>query len=74
MASVRNRWVHFKVGDVYFPDPAKILRELHGEDLLQGKVIEVSDSGSEKGAFVVVEVEGLAEPLVVPVERIQGLL
>ena len=71
---MRNRWVHFKIGDVYFPDPAKILRELHGEDLLQGKVIDVSDSGREEGAFVVVEVEGLAEPVVVPVARIEGIL
>ena len=72
--SVRNCWVHFKVGDVYFPDPAKVLRELHGEDLLQGKVLDVSDSGKEERAFVVVEVEGLAEPVVVPVECIKGLL
>lgn len=71
---MRNRWVHFKIGDVYFPDPAGLLRELHGEDLLQGKVIEVSDSGGSDGVFVVVEVEGLAEPVVVPVARIEGIL
>ena len=71
---MRNRLVHFKIGDVYFPDPAKLLRDLHGEDLLQGKVIEVSDSGGADGKFVVVEVEGLAEPVVVPVARIEGIL
>ena len=71
---MRNRWVHFRIDDVYFPDAVKILRELHGEDLLQGKVIDVSDSGREEGVFVVVEVEGLAEPVVVPVGRIKGLL
>jgi hypothetical protein len=67
LTSVRNRWVHFKVNDVYFPDPAEILRELHGDDLLQGKVLDMSDRGTEEGAFLVVEVEGLPEPVVVPV-------
>jgi hypothetical protein len=71
---VRNRWVHFKIGDVYYPEPAKILRELHGEDLLQGKVLDMSDGGRNQGEFVVVEVEGLSEPVVVPVERLKGLL
>jgi hypothetical protein len=71
---VPDRWVHFKLTDVYFPDPGKILRELHGEDLLQGKVIDTSDGGSQQTAFVVVEVEGLAEPVVVSAERIKGIL
>lgn len=74
VSCVRDRWVHFKISDVYFPDAAKILGELHGEDLLQGKVLDVSDSGGEEGAFVVVEVEGLTEPVVVAVGRIKGLL
>ena len=71
---MRNRWVHFKIGDVYYPEAAKILRELHGEDILQGKVLDESDSGKEEGAFVVIEVEGLSEPVIVPVERLKGLL
>jgi hypothetical protein len=47
--------------------------ELHGKDLLQGKVIDVSDSGFEQEAFAVVEVEGLSQPVVVPMKRIQGV-
>lgn len=54
------------------PDPAQILMELHGDDLLQGKIIDSSDSGPVRDAFVVVEVEGFAQPLVVPVNRIKG--
>ena len=69
---MRNRWVNFKIKDVYVPDPAQILLELHGDDLLQGKIIDVSDSGFQKNAFAVVEVEGLAQPLVVPMDRIKG--
>jgi hypothetical protein len=69
---VRTRWVNFRICDVYIPDPGQILTELHGKDLLQGKVIDVSDSGAEQEAFAVVEVEGLAQPVVVPMNRIRG--
>ena len=54
------------------PDPTQILMELHGADLLQGKIIDASDSGSVRDAFAVVEVEGFAQPLVVPMNRIKG--
>lgn len=68
----RDQWVQFKVCDVYHPDPTQVLLDLHGNDLLTGKVVDVSDSGSHTEAFVVVEVEGIAAPIVVPVERILG--
>ena len=68
----REQWVHFKVCDIYHPDPTQILLDLHGNDLLTGKVIDVSDSGLHTEAFVVVEVERIATPIVVPVERLLG--
>jgi len=34
----------------------------------------MSDSGDEREAFAVVRVEGLAEPVIVPVKQIQGIL
>ena len=70
--NLRNRWVNFRIEDVYVPEPAQILMKLHGKDLLQGKVIDVSDSGSQQGAFVVVKVEGLAQLVVVPTNLIKG--
>jgi hypothetical protein len=70
--NVRNRWVNFQISDIYIPDPGQILNELHGKDLLQGKVIDVSDSGTQLEAFVVVEVEGLKQPVVVPMNRIRS--
>ena len=72
--NVRNQWVHFRINDVYFPDPARILMELHGTDVLQGKIIDMSDSGAQQEAFAVVEVEGIAQPVVVPMNRIKGLI
>ena len=66
----RNQRVRFKIRDVYYPDPTKVLLDLHGEDLLAGMVVDISDSGMQVDAFVVVEVEGIAEPVIVPVGRI----
>ena len=69
---MRNHWVNFKIKDVYVPEPGQILLELHGDDLLQGKIVDSSDSGFQQDAFAVVEVEGLAQPVVVPMNRIKG--
>jgi hypothetical protein len=66
----RDQWVHFKISDIYHPDPATVLTALHGNDVLTGKVIDLSDSGLQKDAFVVVEVEGIEELIIVPVEWI----
>jgi hypothetical protein len=48
--------------------------ELYGNDILQGKVLDLSDSGTAKQAFAVVEVEGVSHHVVVPMERILGVL
>jgi hypothetical protein len=48
--------------------------ELHGKDLLQGKIIDLSDCGDQDEAFAVVEVEGLSQPVVVPMKYIKGIL
>lgn len=67
---LRDQRVQFKICHVYHPDPTQVLLDLHGDDLLVGKVVDVSDSGVQRDAFVVVEVEGIAELMVVPIERI----
>ena len=63
----RNQRVRFKIRDVYYPDPMKILLDLHGEDFLAGMVVDITDSGMHVDAF---EAEGIAEPIIVPVARI----
>jgi hypothetical protein len=47
--------------------------ELHGKDLLQGKLIDVSDSGTQDDAFAVVEVEGLSQPVVVTIKNVRKI-
>jgi hypothetical protein len=69
-----NQRVHFKIRDVYHPDPTKIMTDLHGNDLLTGKIIDLSDSGLQKNAFAVIEVEGIQELLVVPIAQILGAI
>ena len=68
--SVQNHWVNFRICDAYIPEPVQIIMELHGTDRLQGKVIDVSDGGNENERFAVVEVEGLSQPVVVPMKHV----
>jgi hypothetical protein len=71
---LKHRWVHFKIRDVYVTDVQMLLLEVYGDDLLQGKVLDISDSGSSQGAFAVVEVEGIKQQLIVPIQRILGVV
>lgn len=66
----RDQKVQFKIRDVYHPDPTQVLADLYGDGLLSGQVVALSDSGMQKDAFAVVEVEGIDELMIVPVERI----
>ena len=71
---LQDRWVHFRIRDVYYPDPTQVLIDLHGNDVLLGKVIDLSDSGMQPEAFVVVEIEGIEPAVILPVERILKVL
>jgi hypothetical protein len=69
--NLRHRIVHFSLVDVYFPDPKKLVLELHRDAEIEGKVIDFSDSGARKDAFAVIRVAGLSQPVVVPVDRLK---
>ena len=71
---LKHQWVSFRILDVYIPDPLKILMDLHGGDVLRGKVIDLSDNGIQKEAFLVVEVKGIAQPVIVPAGRILDMV
>ena len=71
---MQNSWVNFRIRDAYVPEPVQILMELHGEDLLQGKIIDMSDSDSQDEQFAVVEVERLSQPVVVPMKHLKVIL
>jgi hypothetical protein len=67
---VPNRWVQFRIDDVYVPEPAQILMELHANDMLRGKIIDVSSSETHGEAFAVVEVESLSQAVVVAMKHL----
>ena len=71
---MQNSWVNFRIRDAYVPEPVQILMELHGDDLLQGKIIDMSDSDSQDEQFAVVEVERLSQPVVVPMKHLKVIL
>jgi hypothetical protein len=71
---LRNRQVRFRVRDIHIPDPRELLIELHGDDLLQGKAIDLSDDGSQNKTFVVIEVAGVAQPVIIAVDRLVDVL
>ena len=48
---LKNRWVHFKICDVYLPDPRQLLVELHGDDVLEGRVILTSRTAAGKPRY-----------------------
>lgn len=65
-----DQQVRFKVADIHTPHPLVVLYELHSNDLLEGRVVDLSDSGELKEVFAVVEVEQVRQFLIVPVARL----
>jgi hypothetical protein len=69
-----NRWVHFHIGDVYLPGVEAVLQELYGNQILQGRVVDLSRGEPDADAYVVVRVPNLREPVVVAVSKVLGAL
>jgi hypothetical protein len=69
---LKGRYVRFRVRDIHLPEPTAVLHELHDGDVLEGRVVDLSDDGrgKEGAAFLVVEVAGLRKPCILSAERI----
>ena len=67
---LRDHYVQFRFADIYLPDPLTVIYQLHSNELLRGRVVEMSDGGDAKDAFAVVAVNGVPQLLVVPVDRV----
>lgn len=70
----RNQLINFKIVDVYHPEPDQVLRELYGDDLLQGLVVDISQGESPEATFAVVQVDGLRSPVVVSLHQVMEVL
>ncbi len=58
--------------DVYLPDPQTVVWELHADDLLRGRVVDLS-THPDGGLFAVVRVEGIEPALVVPADTLTAV-
>jgi hypothetical protein len=51
------------------PTPTELLQALHGDELLQGRVVDYVEGG-DGGTYAVILVESLERPVIVPVEQL----
>jgi hypothetical protein len=63
--------VSFSIREAYLPSPQELLFTLHGDCILQGQIIDYSDGGAGGTTYAVVAVEGLEQPVIVPVEKLR---
>jgi hypothetical protein len=63
--------VWFRLASVVCPDRQEILEKVTGQLQITGRVILLSDAGEQRGYFAIVEVPGIATPLVVPAASIE---
>ena len=70
---LKNQTVNFRICDIFYPDYQQVLFGLHGNDVLKGRVIDMSESGTVGGAFAEVAVDELEELLIVPLDRILSI-
>ena len=70
---LKNHTVNFRICDIFYPDFEQILFQLHGNDILRGKVVDVSDAGMPNESYVEVKVPDLTVRLIVPLERILSI-
>jgi len=68
---VSGALVRFRLANVVCPDSEIILEKTTGYLELTGRVVLLSDAGKEKNYYAVVEVNGIAAPLIVPVNQVE---
>jgi len=68
-----NRRARFKLRDVCIPPVDELLALLYGEEIVEGTVVDASNSGTKRQAFVVVQLSGVDTLVVVPTELILSI-
>jgi hypothetical protein len=61
----------FTLGDVLCPDPGDVLDAVGTDLTVRGRIVYLSDRGSSRDQFAIVDVAGVHAPLVVPVSRLK---
>ena len=70
---LKNHTVNFRICDIFYPDYQHVLFGLHGNDVLRGRVIDLSETGELDSSFAEIEIAELAQRVIVPIDRILGV-
>lgn len=70
---LRNTTVNFRVCDIFYPSYQQVLFKLHGNDILRGRIIDLSEKGGDSALFAEIELNELESRVIVPVDRILGI-
>jgi hypothetical protein len=63
--------VRFLVTDLVHPPPARVLMEMFQQLRLEGEVAAATSDG--RTSFLVVRIAGLADPVIVPLDKTQSV-
>jgi hypothetical protein len=64
--------VTFRLSEVICPEIAQVLKQVTPELRVCGRVSYFSDCGQSRDHFAIVDVNGVASPLIVPVSSLEG--
>ncbi len=64
--------MNFRICDIFYPDYQQVLFGLHGNDVLRGRVIDLSEMDLAS-SFAEIEVDELEQRVIVPIDRIIGV-
>jgi hypothetical protein len=73
IVDLKNHTVNFRICDIFYPDYQQVLFGLHGNDVLRGRVIDLSDTGELDSSFAEIEVDEVEQRVIVPIDRILGI-
>ncbi len=63
--------VAFRLSDVICPDGQQVANQMTPELEVCGRILFLSDCGSHRDHFAVIDVRGILSPLIVPVSRLR---
>jgi hypothetical protein len=69
---LKNQIVNFRICDIFYPDFQQVLFSLHGNDVLHGRVIDLSEV-DRTSSFAEIEIDDLEQRVIVPLDRILGV-
>jgi hypothetical protein len=59
IVDLKNHTVNFRIRDIFYPDYQQVLFGPHGNDVLRGRVIDLSEAGELNSSFLEIEVDQL---------------